>query len=218
DSAEPSDSSHIEGEKEAEKLESEDEKPQKRAGKMAVVAKKVKSPATIDSSEDDEAASDSDKEPPLKISKKLEPVNSGRKSKQWGKKAVVTKEVKLPDTIDSSEDDEAASDSDEEPPLKVSEKLEPVNSGSKSKQSGKMAVVTKEVKAPATIDSSEDEEAASSSDDELPPKISKKLEPVNSGSKSKQPGKKVGAGDSDAKQAKQSVKKSDAKKLHLINL
>ncbi|GJT78228.1 armadillo-type fold protein [Tanacetum coccineum] len=189
-----------------------DVKPQKRAGKMAVVAKEVKSPATIDSSEDDEAASDSDEEPPLKISKKLEHVNSGRKSKQSGKKAVVTKEVKLPDTIDSSEYDEAASDSDEEPPLKVSKKLEPVNLGSKSKQSGKMAVVTKEVKAPATIDSSEDEEAAGSSDDELLPKISKKLEPVNSGSKSKQPGKKVGAGDSDAKQAKQSVKKSDAKK------
>ncbi|GJR75952.1 armadillo-type fold protein [Tanacetum coccineum] len=133
-----------------------DVKPQKRAGKMAVVAKKVKSPATIDSSEDDEAASDSDKEPPLKISKKLEPVNSGRKSKQWGKKAVVTKEVKLPDTIDSSEDDEAASDSDEEPPLKVSEKLEPVNS--------------------------EDEERCWASSDErifsLPKKLVKKLEPV----------------------------------------
>ncbi|GJR75948.1 armadillo-type fold protein [Tanacetum coccineum] len=187
-----------------------DVKPQIRAGKMAVVAWRLKS-ATIDSSEDDEAASDSDEEPPLKISKKLEHVNSGRKSKQSGKKAVVTKEVKFPDTIDSSEYDEAASDSDEEPPLKVSKKLEPVNLGSKSKQSGKMAVVTKEVKAPATIDSSEDEEAASSSDDELLPKISKKLEPVNSGSKPKQPGKKVGAGDSDAKQAKQSVKKSDAK-------
>ncbi|GJU10677.1 armadillo-type fold protein [Tanacetum coccineum] len=168
-----------------------DVKPQKRAGKMAVVAKKVKSPATIDSSEDDEAASDSDKEPPLKISKKLEPVNSGRKSKQWGKKAVVTKEVKLPDTIDSSEDDEAASDSDEEPQLKVSKKLEPVNSGSKSKQSSKKAVVTKEVKLPDTIDSSEDDEAASDSDDEPPRKVSKKLEPVNSGSKSKQSGKKA---------------------------
>ncbi|GJR75955.1 armadillo-type fold protein [Tanacetum coccineum] len=131
-----------------------DVKPQKRAGKMAVVAKEVKSPATIDSSEDDEAASDSDEEPPLKISKKLEHVNSGRKSKQSGKKAVVTKEVKLPDTIDSSEYDEAASDSDEEPPLK--------------KSYGQ--------------------------------------------SQKRKPGKKVGAGDSDAKQAKQSVKKSDAKK------
>ncbi|GKD83973.1 hypothetical protein Tco_1350812 [Tanacetum coccineum] len=96
-----------------------DVKPQKRAGKMAVVAKEVKSPATIDSSEDDEAASDSDEEPPLKICKKLEPVNSGLKSKQSGKKEVVTNEVKHPDTIDSSEDNEAASDSDEEPPLKV---------------------------------------------------------------------------------------------------
>ncbi|GJU32815.1 hypothetical protein Tco_1176404 [Tanacetum coccineum] len=71
------------------------------------------------------------------------------------------------------------------------------------------AVVTKEVKLPATIGSSEDEEAASSSDDELPPKISKKLEPVNSRSNSKQSGMKVGARDS---YAKQFVKKSDAKK------
>nr|GFC90645.1 hypothetical protein [Tanacetum cinerariifolium] len=73
------------------------------------------------------------------------------------------------------------------------------------------AAVTKEVKLLATVDSSEDE-AASSSDNELQPKIRKKLKIVNSGSKSKQQGKKVGARDSDAKQAKQSVKKSDAKK------
>ncbi|GJS56619.1 armadillo-type fold protein, partial [Tanacetum coccineum] len=83
---------------------------------------------------------------------------------------------------------------------------------SKSKQSGKKAVVTKEVKLPATIGLSEDKEATSSSDDEFPPKISKKLEPVKSRSKSKHSGKKVGAGDSDAKQAKQYVKKSDSKK------
>ncbi|GKE76541.1 retrovirus-related pol polyprotein from transposon TNT 1-94, partial [Tanacetum coccineum] len=138
-----------------------DVKPQKRAGKMAIVAKEVKSPATIDSSEDDEAASDSDEEPPLKICKKLEPVNSGLKSKQSGKKEVVTNEVKHPDTIDSSEDNEAAS---------------------------KKAVVTKEAELPDTIDSSKDDEAASNSDDEPPQKVSKKLEPVNSGSKSKQSG------------------------------
>ncbi|GKB94168.1 armadillo-type fold protein [Tanacetum coccineum] len=136
-----------------------DVKPQKRAEKMVVVAKEVKSQATIDSSEDDEAASDLDEEPSLKISKKLEPVNSGLKSKQSGKKAFVTKEVKHPDTIDLSKDDEAAS---------------------------KKEVVTKEAELPDTIDSSEDDKAASDSDDEPPQKVSKKLEPVNSGSKSKQ--------------------------------
>ncbi|PWA55577.1 Armadillo-type fold [Artemisia annua] len=145
-----------------------DVKPKKRGGKMAVVAKEVKSPATKDSS------SDSDVKP----------------QKQPGKKAVVTKEVKRPDSMDSS------SDSD----------LKPL------KQAGKKAVGTKEVKLPATIDASEDDEASSDSDEEPPQKISKKQEPDNSRSKSKQSGKKVGAGDSDAKQAKQSDKKSDAKK------
>ncbi|GKE34311.1 hypothetical protein Tco_1453633, partial [Tanacetum coccineum] len=86
------------------------------------------------------------------------------------------------------------------------------NTGSKSKQSSKKVVVTKEVKLPATIGLSEDEEAASSSEDELSLKISKKLEPVNSRSNSKQSGMKVGVGDSYVKQAKQFVKKSDAKK------
>ncbi|GKA82718.1 hypothetical protein Tco_0789466 [Tanacetum coccineum] len=59
-----------------------------------------------------------------------------------------------------------------------------------SKQSGKKAVVTKEVKLLATIGLSEDKEDACSLDDEFPPKIR----------------------DSDAKQTNQYVKKSDSKK------
>nr|GEW72392.1 hypothetical protein [Tanacetum cinerariifolium] len=69
-----------------------------------------------------------------------------------------------------------------------------------------------EVKLPDTIDLSEDDDVASDSDEEPPLKVSKKLNLLISGQSQNNQGKKVGAEDSDAKQAKQSVKKSYVKK------
>ncbi|GKE32416.1 armadillo-type fold protein, partial [Tanacetum coccineum] len=90
-----------------------------------------------------------------------------------------------------------------------------------SKQSGKKAVVTKEVKLLATIGLSEDKEDACSLDDEFPPKISKKLEPIKSRLKSKHSGRwRKGKGSlllrkrtviSDAKPLKLFAKKGNAR-------
>ncbi|GJW26273.1 armadillo-type fold protein [Tanacetum coccineum] len=185
DSAEPSDSSHVEGKKEAEKLESEDEKDND------VKESAISAPFQSETEKDNDDVQVSS---PKAIESKSATANVSSPSQSDSlpdvsriKKAARSKrkQVTQQDEIDT---ENAASPSKSETPLDES-RLKKAGSDSDvkpQKRAGKMAVVAKEVKSPATIDSSEDDEAASDSDEEPPLKISKKLEPVNSGRKSKQ--------------------------------
>ncbi|KVH91665.1 Armadillo-type fold [Cynara cardunculus var. scolymus] len=238
-SAEPSDSSHVEGEKETEKLPES-----QRSGSKDVRSSPVKE-SSVEAVVPSEIEKDSDVQvsSPKAIESKSANVSSPSQSgslpdESCVKKTVRSKKKQVPEQ-DEIETANAASPSksgsppderrlkkggrsknkgstQEETPTvdAASIKAPEVTSDSDIKpqrRAGKKAVVAKEVKLPATIDESEDGEATSDSDAKPLRKSSKKLDTVNSGSKStKQLGKKGDAGDSEAKKPKQSGKKMDA--------
>ncbi|KAI3692100.1 hypothetical protein L6452_31909 [Arctium lappa] len=238
-SAEPSDSSHVEGEKEIDKLPDS-----QRSGSKDVRSSPVKE-SSIEAAVPPEIEKDSDVQvsSPKAIESKSANVFSPSQScslpdESCVKKTVRSKKKQVPeqdeiDTANAASPSKSGSPPDEKrlkkggrsknksstqedtPSVDVASMKAPeVTSDSDIKpqrRAGKKAVVAKEVKLPATIDESEDGEATSDSDAKPLRKSSKKLDAVNSGSKStKQLGKKGGAGDSEAKKPKQSGKKMDA--------
>lgn len=235
-SAEPSDSSHVEGEKETDKLPDS-----QRSGSKDVRSSPVKE-SSIEAAIPTEIEKDSDVQvsSPKAVESKSANVSSPSQSgslpdESCVKKTVRSKKKQVPeqDEIDTAN---AASPSKSGSPLRLKKGGRSKNKGSTQedtpsvdvasmkapevtsdsdikpqKRAGKKAVVAKEVKLPSAIDESEDGEATSDSYEKPLKKSNKKLYTVNSGSKStKQLGKKGGAGDSEAKKPKQSGKKMDA--------
>lgn len=238
-SAEPSDSSHVEGEKETDKLPDS-----QRSGSKDVRSSPVKE-SSIEAVIPSEIEKDGDVQvsSPKAIESKSANVSSPSQSgslpdESCVKKTVRSKKKQVPeqdeiDTANATSPSKSGSPPDERrlkkggrsknkgltqedtPSVDVASMKAPeVTSDSDIKpqrRAGKKAVVAKEVKLPATIDEPEDGEATSDSDEKPLKRPSKKLDAVNSGSKpTKQSGKKVGAGDSEAKKPKQSGKKMDA--------
>ncbi|KAI7749512.1 hypothetical protein M8C21_001877, partial [Ambrosia artemisiifolia] len=223
-SAEPSDSSHVEGEKDNENEKDDDDVKEPVNEKDDEVKESVSEKdndvkESEDEKENDVKESDSEKDNDVKESENEAVVPSETEKDDVQVSSPKAKESNsLPDErpVRSKKkkvryEGETASPSNGEVPPDDETLVKNVG---RTKGAGKKAVTAKEVKLPETVNESEDEEATSDSDE----KPLKKSEPKSkskstkqSGKKSKQSGKKVDVGESDSKKSKQTGKKVDVK-------
>ncbi|KAI3828674.1 hypothetical protein L1987_02782 [Smallanthus sonchifolius] len=228
-SAEPSDSSHVEGDKENEKdndvKESENEKD------YDVKESEIEKDNDVKESEN-EAVIPSETEKDINVQ-----VSSPKASES---KPAATENVPSPSQSNSLPDERPVRSKKKQVPQE-DETASPSNGGlppdetlvknvgrtknkgltredlpEEQKVAGKKTVIAKEIKLPDTVNESEDGEATSDSDAKPLKKSeskskSKSKSTKQSGKKSKQSGKKMDAGESDAKKSKQTGKKVDVK-------